>query len=646
LIKIGLRTRIALVVAAVAVAFSAAGYVFQHRFIYEQFVDVEHRAAVDDLSRCEDAVYGEMKDLATLCADLAAREDVHRRFTDGDAVVAAACLTDGPKAGERCDAVWLVAADGAVLAAEAKDSAAARKFPEVAGARFAPNHPLLRPRPLDKPASGIVRTSLGPLLVASIQVVRSDRSGPAVGWLVGGRLLTRPMLKVLADQTHVRFEAWDVDDPARDPASARVFADAPASDDARAPWVEDAGGDALHVFGRLDDVHGRPAVVVRADVPRTISARGRESMAIAAFSVVAAGLGMVLVLLALLGVTIVAPLRRLSDHAVRVGTTDDLGARSGIVRGDEIGTLAGAFDEMVERLHDSRARMAEAARRAGVADTARGLLHNVGNLLTSAKMSASMIAASHRDSRAEGLLRASELVAEHESDLARFLTQDERGRLLPEYFAKAAAACRQERADLDQEIERLRSALEHAAEIVSRQSDFTSAEAPMDRVDLESVVSGALTIVEPSLRRHGVSIERRIEAGCDFVVDRMKLAQVLVNLLTNAKEAMAATDPARRRLSLRAYARDGRVRIECEDTGCGIDEENLPHVFESAYSTKGRSRGMGLHYCSVAAREMGGAIEVASDGTGRGATFTVVLPRTAPARTAPPAAPAAVGAGA
>jgi len=50
LIKVGLRTRIALVVAAVAVAFSAAGYVFQHRFIYEQFVDIEHRAAVDDLS--------------------------------------------------------------------------------------------------------------------------------------------------------------------------------------------------------------------------------------------------------------------------------------------------------------------------------------------------------------------------------------------------------------------------------------------------------------------------------------------------------------------------------------------------------------------------------------------------------------------
>jgi signal transduction histidine kinase len=647
-IKVGLRTRIALVVAAVAAAFSAAGYVFQHRFIYEQFVDIEHRAAVDDLSRCEDAVDGEMKHLATLCADLAAREDVCRRITDGDAAVGAARRTDGPTAGERCDAVWLVAADGTVRAAQIKDSAAdaAQALPTAAGSRFAPNHPLLRPRPFDTSASGIVRTPRGPLLVASSQVVRSDRSAPAVGWLICGRLLTPAMLKVLADRTHVRFEAWDVDDPARDPASARVLADAPAAEDARAPWVEDAGGDTIHVFGRLDDVYGRPAVLLRADVPRTISARGRESMAIAAFSVVAAGLGMVLVLLVLLGVTIVAPLRRLSDHAVRVGRTDDLGARSGIVRGDEIGTLAGAFDEMVERLHESRARLTEAARRAGVADMARGLLHNVGNLLTSAKMSASLIAASHRDSRAEGLVRACELVAEHERDLARFLTQDERGRLLPAYLVQAAAACRQERAELDHEIERLRTALEHAAQIVARQSDFASAHAPTDKTDLESVVSGALTIVEPSLRLHGVSIDRRIEAGCDFVVDRMKLAQVLVNLLTNANEAMAESDPARRRLSVRAYSRDGRVRIEFEDTGCGIDAENLPHVFESVFSTKGRTRGMGLHYCSVAAREMGGAIEVASDGKDRGATFTVVLPRTAPAQSAPSAAPAAVGAGA
>jgi signal transduction histidine kinase len=644
LIKSGLRTRIAVVVAAVAVAFSAAGYVFQHRFIYEQFVDIEHRAAVDDLSRCEDAVDGEMKRLATLCADLAEREDVRRRFTDGDAVPAVR-PTDLPTAGERCDAVWLVAADGDVLGAEA-DGSAAQTFPDVASERFAPNHPLLRPRPIDRPASGIVRTSRGPLLVASSQVARSGRAGPALGWVVGARLLTRAMLKSLADQTHVRFEAWDVDDPERDAASVRVLADAPAAEDARAPWVESEIGDTLHVFGRLDDVYGRPAVLLRADVPRTISAQGRESMAIAAFSVVAAGLAMVLVLLGLLGVTIVAPLRRLSDHAARVGRTDDLAARSGIVRGDEIGTLAAAFDEMCGRLHDSRARLTEAARRAGVADMARGLLHNVGNLLTSAKMSASLIAASHRDSRAEGLVRASELVVEHQRDLPRFLSQDERGRLLPEYLAQATTACRQERAELEQEIERLRSALEHAAQIVARQSDFAAAHGPMDKVNLESVVSGALTIVEPSLRRLGVTIERRVEAGCDFVVDRMKLAQVLVNVLTNAKEAMAETNAAGRRLSVRAYSCDGRVRIECEDTGCGIDANDLPHLFESVFSTKGRSRGMGLHFCSVAAREMGGTIEVASDGKGRGATFTVVLPRNAPAETAPRAVQAAVGAGA
>ena len=636
--RMSLRTRIVLIVALVAVAFSAGGYAFQRWLVYEQILEIERKAAIDDLRRCEDAVDREIEHLVVFCADWAAWDDMYDYFDDRNSEFFTANLTDSSMANVRCDAEWLVALDGTVLFANARQSETHEplSFPEVAGERFPLDHPLLRPRALDEPVSGIVRTSHGPLLIASRQVVTSELTGPARGWFVGSRLLTPAALALLSEQTHVRFEAWQVDDPARDPASDHVLAAAqdvaPGPRGAHDPRIDDADDDTLHVYGHLDDLSGRPAVVLRADVPRDISKRGADSMRLTALSVVAAGVGMVAVLLVLLGATIVTPLRRLSAHAVRIGRSDDLRARSGIVRGDEIGALAGAFDDMVGRLSDSRSRLADAARRAGVADMARGVLHNVGNLLTGVSVSAAAVAAANRTSRVDGVLRGADLVAEHRDDLARFLAEDPRGRMLPGYLAQAAAACRQERSAVSDEIETLQRGVSAVTEIVARQLEFAVGPSIAERQELETAVAGAIALVEPGLRRQSVALVRQVEAGREVVVDRMKLTQVLVNLLTNAGEAVASTDPARRRVVVRASvdaagSADSRIRIAVEDTGCGIAPDDVGRVFESGFSTKGPGRGLGLHYCAVAVGEMGGALHAASDGPGAGAVFTLDLPQ-------------------
>jgi C4-dicarboxylate-specific signal transduction histidine kinase len=115
------------------------------------------------------------------------------------------------------------------------------------------------------------------------------------------------------------------------------------------------------------------------------------------------------------------------------------------------------------------------------------------------------------------------------------------------------------------------------------------------------------------------------------MIVKHKTLQILVNLLSNAKNAMKDLNGnAERRLLLRlatAVTADGpRVRIAVTDNGCGIAAEHLTRIFAHGFTTRAEGHGFGLHSAVNAAKEMGGSLQVASDGIGRGATFTLELP--------------------
>jgi signal transduction histidine kinase len=623
-----LRTRIAVIVSLVALGSTVLGYLIQREFLYEQFLQLERPAALADLHRSQDALHRELEHLAVWNGDWAAWDDTYRFVQDGNADFVAANLTGATLANVRCNAVWFVAADGRVVLARGADFAtgAALDFPELPADRFPETHPLLPRGELEIPATGVLRTGHGALLVSSRQVVTSDVRGPAVGWFICGRLVTDELVGALAGQTHVPFRVRDVDDPTIVPVVREAVRAVPGA----GPMVLEPSSDVLTAVGVLNDVWGRPAFVVTADLPREIARRGGQAMAVATACMVLAGTGTIVALVVLLSATVVTPLRRLTDHALRIGRSSDLSARSGIVRSDEIGVLAGAFDDMVAKLADSRAQVADTARRAGVSDASRGVLHNVGNVLTSVTVSASAIADLLRRSRTDGVVRGAEMIEANRDDLVRFLTEDRRGRVLPEYLRKASAALREERAAMLAEVERLQVAVAHAADIVARQGEFATGPDVVERVSLETAVGAALTFLEPTYARHGIELVREVEGDLVLSVDRTRLSQILVNLLANAKEAFAVSECVSRRVVVRAGVNCGRVVISVSDNGPGIARENLARIFECGFSTKRKSRGFGLHYCAVTAREMGGSLRAESEGAGRGATFVLELPVEAP----------------
>jgi C4-dicarboxylate-specific signal transduction histidine kinase len=109
--------------------------------------------------------------------------------------------------------------------------------------------------------------------------------------------------------------------------------------------------------------------------------------------------------------------------------------------------------------------------------------------------------------------------------------------------------------------------------------------------------------------------------------DRHKLMQILINLLTNARQALiqSCAEPKTIHVRLEKISED-RIRVAVSDNGVGINPDNRTRIFQHGFTTRTDGHGFGLHSSAIAAREMEGSLTAASDGPGQGAAFTLELP--------------------
>ena len=149
-------------------------------------------------------------------------------------------------------------------------------------------------------------------------------------------------------------------------------------------------------------------------------------------------------------------------------------------------------------------------------------------------------------------------------------------------------------------------------------------------VDLRDAVSGALSIMEPQLRAGDVRVERRLpDVPVTVMADRLRVEQVIINLLRNALDATDGRDGAQ--IEILLAAGDEEAVLAVRDNGTGI--EDLDNLFEPFYTTKrpGEGVGLGLAISSGIVSDMGGRL-TARNGREGGAVFEVRLPLPAPDR--------------
>jgi signal transduction histidine kinase len=324
------------------------------------------------------------------------------------------------------------------------------------------------------------------------------------------------------------------------------------------------------------------------------------------------------------------------------------------------GTLEQRVAERTAALADSNARLrgtldqnrtmqqqiVDASRRAGMADVATSVIHNVGNVLNSVNVSAGVVIERVRQSRVRGLKQLAALLREHESDWVNFLSNDDKGRKLPAYLEALAQAADEDQAVIVSELESLQSNVDHIKAVITRQqSQAKQALGVVESVSLANLVDEALKLAFPRALStegqpgHATNIVRSYDDMPRVKVDRHKLFQTLANLLGNARDAIdtagLADDATERRgpgCVTVEIKRAGPMRfsIEITDNGCGILADDLARIFTFGFSTKPGGHGFGLHASAIATAEMGGTLTAHSAGLGQGATFRIELPFRAP----------------
>ncbi|MBK7877325.1 MAG: GHKL domain-containing protein [Planctomycetes bacterium] len=283
--------------------------------------------------------------------------------------------------------------------------------------------------------------------------------------------------------------------------------------------------------------------------------------------------------------------------------------------------------ELERRVRERTDELLDATRRAGMAEVASRMLHNVGNALNSASVSVRLLREANAATKAPVLARASAVLAEHVDDLPGFFARDPRARQLPALLAGLAAEWKNEHDRCNAEVDDLLRSTQHMAEILERQRDLAaSAPCLLETLPVSDLAESALRVVQGSARASNVALEREYACETSVRVDRSRAGQILVNLLTNAIQAcVGLADGRRHRIVVRTRVEAGAVLVEVEDDGPGIARENLERIFSGHFTTKANGHGIGLHASAVAAGEFGARLSVTSPGPGRGATFTLRL---------------------
>ncbi|MGD7035267.1 AAA family ATPase [Methylotuvimicrobium buryatense] len=177
----------------------------------------------------------------------------------------------------------------------------------------------------------------------------------------------------------------------------------------------------------------------------------------------------------------------------------------------------------------------------------------------------------------------------------------------------------------------LEEQLQHGMRYIEKMSstiddfrDFFSPNKPREAFSLRHAVKDAIALVEASFKAHSVNIELNIENDVQLHGILNEYSQVLLNLLTNAKEAILSLHSTGT-IRVSVVLENNQCRLLVKDNGGGIPENSLPHIFEPYYSTKEGGMGIGLYMSRmITETSLNGQIEVVNDGDG--AIFTIITP--------------------
>lgn len=623
-----LAGQMSLLTTTVMVLLIGVNHSIQYLVVIPSFDRLERESAQRNAERCVDAIHSDLEHLSSQTNDWAAWDDAYEFVVGQNPRFEQTTLKDESLGSASVNLIGFLATDGKLIWGKVLnlDTLKPVEVPEVWEELAEPEGPFLHFKDVDDAKDGVLLTSQGPMLLSVRPIITSERKGPIRGSLVMGRFLDDRKIRELGERAHVNLEGWSMRQPDV-PREAREIL--PRLFKEGKPTFGQSDERELHAYTKMNDFYGNPAVILRINMLRNVTAEGAASAQVAAASGLVGGMSLVLAIWIILRRRLVLPLQALAAFAKRVGHGDDFTTLLGSTRRDEIGALARELDRMVEQLAISRKKLAETAQRAGMADVAGEVLHNVGNVMNSANSSLQALEQGMADSKVSGLLKAAKLLKEQAPRAADFFTHDPRGPKLIDYIDSVSETLRLERERNQKELNRLREAVRHIRCVIAAQQSHAKGTKFRIEVETRELVEESLRLLQDQITRAGIILTVEIPSEpLPLHLNKIKMSQVLVNLLRNSIDALEGCEEPQKMISVGANLIDGGwVELEIRDNGTGFSKETGAQLFTQGFSTKATGgNGIGLHFCANAVKSENGDITAASDGPGKGASFRIRLP--------------------
>lgn len=333
-----------------------------------------------------------------------------------------------------------------------------------------------------------------------------------------------------------------------------------------------------------------------------------------------------------LGRWVVRPLGEMERQARRLARSEHGNLSFHSPEHGQVRALADALDDMLGKIQADRSEYVRSARIAGMSDVSMAVVHNAGNVLNSINVSTQYVA---KEIAGLGVSDIRSLVTEleeHRENLADYVANDPNGRFMIPFLAAMAEALDDLRTRCLVELESVDHGIEHVIDLIRSQERYAIGASVVEEARIPDVVNMAFNIAALSNERSGrIHVERSYAKLPKVRIDRHKLTSILINVISNAIEALVPDEVSAPRLELSVYSMSqDRFVIEITDTGVGIAPENLDKIFNSSFTTKVESSGHGLHTTANLCNEMGIAIGAVSEGAMCGTTIKLRVPYVPP----------------
>ena len=335
------------------------GFGIQRFLIIPRLNPLEERIAEKDMQRSLGTIHAQDTLLNEFTGKWARKPDLVQFMQDRNAEYRASALGTERLIEENLSLVYLLDANRGVIWGGAVDliTDKAITLEELPGQKWPQSHLLL---PKDDPHSsvnGVFLTGAGPMLVSSHPVTSLESPDMLLGRLVVGRKLDHNLLERAHASGATGLKIWSVTDPGLTEEQKAVL-DGLIAGSLRP--VSQVTKNIFRVYATYPDIQGTPALLLSSVIYRNVLSKAYDAMQVGLLAQVGIGLTALVLLIVLFRRTVMNPLSRLTTHATNIGESNDLSARLGMVRDDEIGVLANEFDRMVEQLELDMERQKQA----------------------------------------------------------------------------------------------------------------------------------------------------------------------------------------------------------------------------------------------------------------------------------------------